>query len=290
MSNNNKLYTIDELIEWSKCPTINPKTKRIINQANKLYKLIEKQYFLNKFEIDNKLNKKEEININQIDISNIVINEYNLLDSVDDRDPITMTQFWIEEDNIKKIVYPLDQMDELVFYYDKSKLLRCFEKESLGYLKKYNILIHPITSEVLPLHIFNNIEKIVKTEEKLNTELALEVFQHFSKISIFIKHELFMELPINSLIKFNYELNEFWLNNFTITQRNIITKLTFKTTAMLEKHNIHEIQLYLLNIINKLLQCDNEAYKYMLNYIVLGALSIVIPTIKNEYPDIAFAF
>jgi len=39
-----------------------------------------------------------------------------------------------------------------------------------------------------------------------------------------------------------------------------------------------------------MLKCDKEEIKYMVNYIVLGALGIVIPKIKELYPDFVFAF
>jgi hypothetical protein len=40
----------------------------------------------------------------------------------------------------------------------------------------------------------------------------------------------------------------------------------------------------------QLLECDKEEFKYMINYIILGALGIVIPKIKELYPDFSFSF
>ena len=54
--------------------------------------------------------------------------------------------------------------------------------------------------------------------------------------------------------------------------------------------DIKYIQNYLLNQIEILLTCPNENIKYMLNYIVVGGLSLVIPEIKEQYPDFCFAF
>ena len=40
----------------------------------------------------------------------------------------------------------------------------------------------------------------------------------------------------------------------------------------------------------KLLLSKKEEYKFMINYIVVGALCIVIPEIKEMYPDFSFSF
>jgi hypothetical protein len=39
-----------------------------------------------------------------------------------------------------------------------------------------------------------------------------------------------------------------------------------------------------------MLKCEKEEIKYMINYIILGALGIVIPQIKELYPDFVFGF
>jgi hypothetical protein len=54
--------------------------------------------------------------------------------------------------------------------------------------------------------------------------------------------------------------------------------------------SIEEIQRYLLEQIRKMLKCEKEEIKYMINYIILGALGIVIPKIKEIYPDFAYGF
>ena len=36
--------------------------------------------------------------------------------------------------------------------------------------------------------------------------------------------------------------------------------------------------------------CEDEGLKYMINYIIVGALSLVIPEIKENYPDFCFSF
>ena len=218
-----------------------------------------------------------------------------LLECNDDRDPISMTLFWIEEKGIRTIVYPKEQLKELVFYSDSKKHIRCFEKESLIYLKSYNITNHPITTEPFPEELFKNIDVInleEKEKEKTLEEFALDVFQYFSNISIFIDYNWFLELDRKQLIKFNYELRDFWLQNFSDEQRNNISNISIlsKHENDMMTYDIIMIQKYLLSQMKILLECTMEEYKYMINYILLGALGIVIPKIKKLYPDFDLAF
>ena len=53
---------------------------------------------------------------------------------------------------------------------------------------------------------------------------------------------------------------------------------------------LEKIQLYILNEISILLDVQKEELKYMINYILIGALGIVIPEIKELYPDFSFCF
>ena len=51
-----------------------------------------------------------------------------------------------------------------------------------------------------------------------------------------------------------------------------------------EKLNINDIQTYLLSNIKKVLEFNNN----LLSYILVGALSLVIPIIKELYPQYCF--
>ena len=51
-----------------------------------------------------------------------------------------------------------------------------------------------------------------------------------------------------------------------------------------EKLNINNIQSYLLSNIKKILELGNN----LLSYILVGALSLVIPIIKELYPQYCF--
>jgi len=258
--------TVTELIMWKSNSLVNPRTSRDIKENGKLYNYIKNQY----------------------DKHFPIIYNYNIIDSIDDKDSISLVTFWIIENGIKKVVY--EDISKLILYKDSKGFIRCFEKESLEYLKAHKITKHPVSSEEIPKEILDLVvEKNLERENMTIKDKAFEVFQHFTKISIFIDHEWFINLEKSKLLKFNYELREFYINNFTLEQQKIINnKILFE---MKEKTlSKDEIITYLLTDMNILLNIEKEELKYMANYIIVGALGIVIPEIREMYPDFCFSF
>jgi|LauGreDrversion4_2_1035121.scaffolds.fasta_scaffold37557_4 hypothetical protein len=305
----NNHLTIDELVQWKANPFVNPKTGKSIKANGGTYQIIDSVYKKYKSQVDEIVNNKVasqvvnsvhdvNINVKSNTITQVVDTEQlkaNILNSIDDRDPISMNIFWKETAGIKQVEYSEENFSQLIFYTDTKNLLRCLEKETLSYLKTYNLRTHPITSEPIPDSLFDDLEivDLVKMEEsKTISDVALDVFQYFGKISIFIDYEWFMELSKDNLIKFNYELKDFWLQNVPDHQKHLVSDspILSKSKDDLEDKDIEEIQRYLLNEMKTMLQCEKEEVKYMVNYIILGALGIVIPKIKELYPDFVFAF
>ena len=297
--------TIDELNQWKNNSLINPRTKRGITNTGNLFKYLNKEYIkytntLNKdLTILNKDNiiieKKEENIFNEKKEENIFINIYKLEESVDDKDPISFVRFWILENGEKKIIY--SDLNNLILYKDSHNLIRCFEKKSLSYLKAYNITKHPINGDEIPENILKLCQDINLLEERKNktiSEKAFDVFQKFSKISLFgINYELFINLDKNQLIKFNYELREFYLKNLNEEQQSKITNKTLLKKKQNELNVLSKEQIieYLLNEIDTLLNVETEGLLYMIKSILIGALQLVIPEIKNEYSeDLLFDF
>ena len=148
---------INKIMIWSQNKNYNPITKRKIKTNTLKYKIFEKKYI------------------------EYFPNMYSYIDSIEDRDPISLELFWIMENGIKKMIYK--NLDDL-YIYCVNNIVHCFEKTSLQYMKQYNILNHPITMETLPSYIFDYINKI-----KVNVSLeckAKNIFNLLSNISIFI--------------------------------------------------------------------------------------------------------
>jgi len=257
--------TKDELIKWKNNPLENPRTSKEISITGQVYKYLKKEYDK--------------------------IFSFNILDSIDDKDPISMTLFWKIEKEEKVIVY--EDINNLILYKDDKHLVRCFEKNSLEYLKAYKIDKHPVTGDNIPKHILDSIKEHDLTEDIISTvDKAFNLFQKFSKISIFIDSETFTSLEKTKLIKFNYELRDFYINNFSMKQKNEIssTELFKYKENDLQSFSKDKILDYLIDQMNVLLDIEKEEYKYMANYIMIGALGIVIPQIKDMYPDFSFSF
>jgi hypothetical protein len=254
---------LTEYENWLANKLINPRTNRSIKKDGKIYR-----YF------------------NNLNINLLYLNE-----TIDNKDPISLNEFWIEKDNNKKIVY--ENINDLVFYKDSQNIIRCFEKKSIEYMLGYNIKNHPVTGEKLPDYLFENIssKKIIEEKEKTISELALDVFQLFSNISFFIDSNLFLDLTNESLLKLYSEIKDFYGENFTEEQKNNISNNVFKLKKK-EYTNIirEEKQRYILENMKILLSVNNEEYKYMINYILVGGLTLVIPKVKELYPDFSFVF
>jgi hypothetical protein len=309
-----KPVTQSELIKWKTNPGLNPRTNRKISEKGEIYKYLKTKYNaefpelppvknlkkINKFKKENIINStQQDIKIeDKNNLSNVVEEKiielnYSLNDVIDDKDPISLTLFWIEEDGKRKIVYP--DVSALIFYKDSHNLIRCFERESLEYLKAHNINKHPITMDDIPDEVFKKIDaKDLEEEKQLKTvnDIALEIFQKFSTLSIFIDSEWFTNLDKEKLIKFNYEIGDMYKQNFSSSQLKEISKrvLFSKSSSELEVMSIQEAQSYLLQDMDDLLNVKKEELKYMCNYLLVGSLSVVIPDIRELYPDFCFSF
>ena len=258
-----------ELINWKRNPNINPRTLRRIKTNGALYKYFNKKY---EYTFPNKMDP---------------------LDSVDNRDPITLNIFWTQDRNVKKMIH--QNIENLIVYRDEDGLCRCFELESLEYMKAYHISKHPVTGLDIPKDVLDSVREkkidIIKTID----DKALEVFQLFINISIFIDYQTFLELDTHSLLKFNYEIRDFYYKNLDDDSRSKIdgsdgTKLLTKCSNELNFLEYEEIQTYLLDQMKIMLGCQDANLKYMINYIILGGLGLVIPEVKENYPDFSFNF
>ena len=262
---NNPIST-DELHKWNLNKTKNPRTNKKISDKGEIYKYLQSEYI-----------KMKKLPILKLE------------DSIDDKDPISLAVFWIEKDNKKVIIYT--DIKNLILYKDIRGLVRCFEKESLEYIKAHNITKHPITLEDIPNEVLDKITA-KNLEKKTVSDIAFNIFQKFANMSIFIDADWFLSLPKDKLIKFNYEISDMYNQNFTPEQKNEISKIKLFTLDehSLNNKNLEEIQEYLLEQMNYILDVHKEDLKYMCNYLLLGSLSLIIPKIRELYPDFCFTF
>ena len=208
-----------------------------------------------------------------------------LNETCDNKDPISQADIWIIENGERKIVYPSSDYDKIKFYYESETILRCFEIESLRFLKTYKINKHPISSKIIPAFIFDDIEIFNDNHIPINL-LCSDVFNIFNDMFIFIDHQLFLSLSKEDLLKFFSEFKSFWINNLSNIIRNEIST-TVLNSSTLHNCDLIDIQRYLLNQIKFLLEYQGE-YKFMITNIIIASLAIVIPEVRTEYYDYDF--
>jgi hypothetical protein len=202
-----------------------------------------------------------------------------LYDCCDNIDPISQSDLWIIENGNKKIIYPKENYDNLRFYYESDTILRCFEIESLKFLKTYNINKHPISSKIIPEFMFYNIIEFKKEDVPI-TILANEVFKLFNDSFIYIEHDLFLSLNINKLLRFYNEFKSLWNENITIEIKNEITHDILNNSDIINS-NLIDIQRYLLNQMKILLEYQGS-HKTLVIHIIIASLSIIIPELQTD--------
>lgn len=292
-----------ELMNWKRSPSINPRNKKSLLLKNNKF---SKAYYTLKGCYDE-----------------VFTSGFDIFDSIDERDPVSLEYFY--KKNIDKdsgiISYKLLYKDisNLTLYEEidgDNIKIRCFEKESLSSLKTYKINEHPVSKIKIPDHIFDKVTKTKVNRDKLSVkERALQVFQIFSNISIFIDYTLFLNLNKNQLLKLNYEIRDFYYQNFSDEDRQLLEyeKLKEKSDESLDSSNLNSenrkkffnldssssemkskdiqyIQYYLLDQIELLIDCKIDKLKYMTNYIALAGLSLVIDEVKESYENFLFNF
>lgn len=264
------------ILKWFENKNINPYTNRKIKENGKVYKKLMKEY--NNYIHNNYIHN----NINTIN------NILSPLDSIEDKDIISLNQIWVEENGEKKLVYK--NLDNLITYKDESNHIHTFEKESIMYLKEFNIMEHPITKVKIPEHVFNNINIKLPKKQKTNNDLALEITQILSHNSFFIDHNYFLELNENQILKIYYESYSFVHAN--IPQNKLVKlKKEFKAFVLNSsalKFKVNKLR-YILDSYYNLLTFDKDLI-ILGSYIIIASLSVTIPKIKELYPDFSFVF
>ena len=181
---------INYILKWNENKEINPLTGRKIKENGAKYndfKKLYKKYFPN---------------------------DFNFFDG-NQRDPVSLVDIWIVENNIKKFVY--ENFNNLILYKDENNLVNCFEKETINYFIEHKVENHPITFSKIPKYIFEMIDFKKKIVKKTIKERSLDIFQKFTDISIFIDFDEFLKLSNEDLNKYIMKLVIF----FTIIYQKV---------------------------------------------------------------------
>jgi hypothetical protein len=302
--------TSEELHKWRKIKTINPRTGRKIKLTSPIYKYLKEE---------NEKMHKEDVIFDDSKILHLIKNIQgpmgtNYLKSKDNKDMISQEDIWVLLDGEKK---PSDDIPKykLFSYTDSNKMVRCFNIESIkGFIDNNHKIVHPITKEDIDDKDINRAKEMIKilqdsnilekkvddnvlTEQKIKN-MAFNIFQKFSLMSIFIDSEWFLSLNTDNLLKLNYELKDFYDNNVDDESKKIMVPndgnaFQYSKEELNSKTNKShlEIQNYLLINIDKVISAsEDEAMKNLGNYLMIGGLAVVCPEIRKCYPDFVYSF
>jgi hypothetical protein len=255
----------NKLLEWKNNKMKNPYTGKKIKENGPTYKKLKKLY------------------------DNYIKNELSPINSIEDKDIISFKTIWTEINGEKKIVYK--NLSNLITYKDDMNFIHSFEKESIQYMKEYNIKEHPITKTKIPDWVFKNVNIKIEKKEKTEKELAIDITQILTHNSFFIDHNEFLKLTESDIEKLYFEISAFFNENVPQEDKDIIKNELNIFNINHHQFNVYENKLkYLLNILHKFLEYNNDGIKILACYIIVGGLSLVSMTVKEYYPDFQFNF
>lgn len=266
-----KNINIYQILKWYQNKLVNPISERKIKENGKTYNQLKTKY------------------------DSIFPYGYNFFDA-DSREPVSLANIWEYKNNKKVFIY--EDYTNLVLYKDEKNFINCFEKETINRFIKHNIIFHPVTFLEIPKNILQSIEYIENKYNKTIKERTLDIFQIFTKISVFIDFEEFLLLPNMKLDKLYYETHDFFHQNIPdgkislIKQIGIDKKMNMYnlSTDDFNELSFENKQKNILDSFEILLNFNDDDIKFMSYYIILGGLSLFIPKIKKDYPDFCFSF
>lgn len=270
----------NKILEWYNNKSINPYSKRRIKIGGYTYNKLMKIY--NKYmENNSKLSQLCSTNDDNCKLSP--------LDSIEDKDIISLNTIWEMVDGEKTLVH--EEPDNLICYKDESNHIHCFEKESIQYLKDYKINKHPITNIIIPQEILDSVDIKIEKIEKTVEQKALEIINLLTHLSFFIDIQVFLELDSQQLDSLYYESRSFFNSNIPTNHINILISQYDIFTIDLNDFKTSTNKLeYILKCFKVLLEYEDESIRILSNYIIIGSLSIVNKKVKELYPDMSFNF
>lgn len=244
-------------------------------------------------------------------ISKLVGPAFNDITSVEDeQDPITYDKFW-EINNGKKIPTNINKY-YLFSYIDSKDKIRCLTIFTIHDMINDDNYVHPHTMEQIPTTDIKRAKELIKfyqtkiglfkedetnhsPEYKLTNKLS-KLFKRFHMHSIYFEEKWLMNIQdIYKLEKIIKETEKIANANFKQINPNLTNFKIFtgRKKKALKKNDTEGIEIELLELKEyivgeweKLIDAANNSNNQIPIWILASGLSVVVPEIKQKYPDL----
>ncbi|KAF4699308.1 hypothetical protein FOZ63_034075 [Perkinsus olseni] len=232
----------------------------------------------------------------------------------DPQDPVSLQRIWVEgPDGGRKAS---DEIEFLFSYYEDDKFIRGFSITTLQYmLRQPRPIQHPVSRKVIPDSVLERAEQMVKHLESTGAidpvtvrdlaslplkdltrrdvqQLSLEVWQLMARQSVYVEEDTLVDMDRAQLLMLNSELRSMFTENFTVEQRRL-----FYPPDGTPFMNIHEAIIGgsedippssrslgavqgILRDLRTILTNAPENMKFMVSYVIVGALAVVSSPIR----------
>ncbi|EER12377.1 hypothetical protein Pmar_PMAR001176 [Perkinsus marinus ATCC 50983] len=235
----------------------------------------------------------------------------------DPQDPVSLQRIWIEhEDGTRRAS---DDIDFLFSYWEDDKFVRGFSITTLQFmLRQPRPILHPVSRQVIQDGVLERAERMVKlleasgaiepiTVRDLATlpqkeltrrdmqHLSLEVWQLLGRQSVYVEEDTLVDMDRTQILMLNSELRSMFTENFTEDQRR-----QFFPPDGRPFMKIHEALMGggediptslrtlsavqgILKDLRTILTNAPDNMKFMVTYVIVGALAVVSGPIRSRY-------
>ncbi|KAF4671122.1 hypothetical protein FOL46_000431 [Perkinsus olseni] len=235
----------------------------------------------------------------------------------DPQDPVSLQRIWVEgQDGGRKAS---DEIEFLFSYYEDDKFIRGFSITTLQYmLRQPRPIQHPVSRKVIPDSVLERAEQMVKHLESTGAidpvtvrdlasvplkdltrrdvqQLSLEVWQLMARQSVYVEEDTLVDMDRAQLLMLNSELRSMFTENFTVEQRRLFyppdgTPFMKIHEAIIggsedippSSRSLGAVQ-GILRDLRTILTNAPENMKFMVSYVIVGALAVVSSPIRARY-------
>jgi hypothetical protein len=219
----------------------------------------------------------------------------------DDQDPVAMNcVYWTMVDG-KRCACPINKYF-LFSYIDSKGKIRCLSINTVFDMINNSMLAHPMTQEEISPENVTRARKMIaaltkinyfETEKELGPQkirsMTLELFHKFGIQGIVMETPWFTGMDIYYATKLNKDLQLLVKQNLPaidpVRKPNLFNPFEYDSNNP-KPEDLARVQAQLLIDMNELLDLPKNKNNTLPYYIILGALSNLLPVVKERFPEL----